>query len=688
MTPERFRQVDQLVSQVLEQEASDRTAFLDKACSGDRELRWEVESLLACDERGGNFLAKPAAQLVVETLANDLKRTVPRPPDAAVTPAPRALGRYVVERELGRGGMGRVYVACDTKLGRRVAIKILAPGAHEDELRRFEQEARAAGSLNHPNVLTVYDVGMHEGEPYIVSELLEGGTLREQLDGKPVPVAKAIEYAVQLVDGLRAAHDKGIIHRDLKPENLFITNEGRLKILDFGIAKLGTPDGQGLIVGSDEAGITAGHVHTRTGAILGTIGYVSPEQMRGHHADPRSDIFSVGTILYEMLSGKRAFEANSFVETAYAILNDEPSELPDQVPVAVEQLLRRCLEKKPEKRFQSARELAFELQRLSASSTSPSEPFAPRASPLRTLENRPNNLPAPPTPLVGREQEVEAVRNRLLRDEVRLLTLTGPGGTGKTRMALHVAALLLDDFADGVFFVSLEPLRDPGLVASTIAQVLRIRQCAGQPLVDVLREYLRPKTLLLVLDNFEQVLEAAPLIVDLLAACPKLKVLVTSRVPLHVRAEQEFAVPPLAVPDRHELPPVERLRQYGAVDLFVQRSLAVKPDFAVTTENAFAVTEICHRLDGLPLAIELAAARSKILSPQAMLVRLEDRLSLLTGGARDLPSRQQTLRRTIAWSYQLLSGKEQTLFRRLAVFVAGFALEAAEAVCSAAGDLG
>jgi predicted ATPase/class 3 adenylate cyclase/tetratricopeptide (TPR) repeat protein len=307
--------------------------------------------------------------------------------------------------------------------------------------------------------------------------------------------------------------------------------------------------------------------------------------------------------------------------------------------------------------------------------------------PLRTLDRRPNNLPAQTTPLVGREQEIAAARARLLRPEVRLLTLTGPGGTGKTRLSLQIAAESLDDFDDGVFFVPLAAIREAGLLASTIAQALGVREAAGRPVLESLKEYLADKRLLLLLDNFEQLVDAAPQVSDLLAAGLGVKVLVTSRAVLRVYGEYEFHVPPLRLPDPEQLPTLERLTQYEAVRLFIERAQAVSADFVVTNENAPAVAEICHRLDGLPLAIELAAARSRLLTPQAMLARLEHRLSLLTGGARTLPARQQTLRAALAWSYDLLDAGEQTLFGRLAVFGGGCTLEAAEAVCDPAGEL-
>lgn len=308
--------------------------------------------------------------------------------------------------------------------------------------------------------------------------------------------------------------------------------------------------------------------------------------------------------------------------------------------------------------------------------------------PLKSLDRQPTNLPLQLTPFIGRDREVAAVRERLLQPEVRLLTLTGPGGTGKTRLALQVAADLLDAFRDGVWFVNLAPISDPALVTPTIASTLDVTEVAGQVLLETLKAFLRNKQLLLVLDNFEQVLPAAPVVTDLVVTAPGLTVLVTSRTLLGLYGEHNVAVPPLKVPDRTHLPPLERLGQYEAVRLFTERAQAAKAGFTITNENAPAVAEICMRLDGLPLAIELAAARIRLLSPQALLQRLSNRLKLLTGGGRDLPVRQQTLRGAIEWSYSLLDTAEQTLFARLAVFVGGSTLEAVEAVCNAEDDLG
>jgi predicted ATPase/class 3 adenylate cyclase len=311
--------------------------------------------------------------------------------------------------------------------------------------------------------------------------------------------------------------------------------------------------------------------------------------------------------------------------------------------------------------------------------------------PLKTLDNRPNNLPRQMTALIGREKEVAAVRALVLRPDVVLLTLIGPGGTGKTRLGLQSGAELLDDYPDGVWFVELGTLTDHQLVVSTLAQTLGVTEAAGRPLIESLKDYLREKQTLLVMDNFEQVTGAAKQVGELLAACPGLKVLATSRVPLRIRAEKEYAVPPLGLPpvgsSRSTPLRMEQVTQYEAVRLFIERATDVKADFQVTNENAPAVAEICVRLDGLPLAIELAAARIRLFPPQALLGRLSSRLKMLTGGAADLTARQQTLRGAIDWSYDLLDDGEKQFFRRLSVFLGGRTLESIEAVCNAEGDL-
>jgi len=281
------------------------------------------------------------------------------------------IGPYEILVAIGAGGMGEVYRARDPRLGREVAIKFLPKSLARDadRLRRFEQEARAASALNHPNILTVYDLAEFDSTPCLVTELLEGSTLRERLQSGALPSRKAAEYAVQIARGLAAAHEKGIVHRDLKPANIFITKDGQVKILDFGLAKLLERD-------NDENTITRFEPHTGQGVVLGTTGYMSPEQIRGQTVDRRSDIFAFGAVLYEMLSGKRAFHGETPADTASAILHQDPSELlatSQSISPAMERIVRHCLEKAPGDRFQSARDLAFHLESLSTSS----EPVLP-----------------------------------------------------------------------------------------------------------------------------------------------------------------------------------------------------------------------------------------------------------------------------------------------------------------------
>jgi serine/threonine protein kinase/Tol biopolymer transport system component len=368
MNTERWRQIEQLYHAAREREPSERDRFLEDACAGDEELRVEVRALLGYESQAKSFLEESAPAVTAKALAEHRAKSM----------IGRIIGPYEILALLGAGGMGEVYRARDSRIGRDVAVKILPPAIAKDRdrLRRFEQEAQSAGALNHPNILTIYDVGLDDGQPYLVCELLEGETLRERLRGGALPRRKAIEYARQTALGLAAAHDKGITHRDLKPENLFLTRDGRVKILDFGLAKLARPETAG-------AGATAGTAtrNTQPGNILGTPGYMSPEQVRGGLVDRRSDLFNLGAILYEMLTGRHAFEGDSTVEVLNAILKEDPTEISPSDPMfdaGMVRLLRRCLEKSPDERFQSAQDLAYSLEALGV---------APAAAPLPRSKN-------------------------------------------------------------------------------------------------------------------------------------------------------------------------------------------------------------------------------------------------------------------------------------------------------------
>ena len=608
-------------------------------------------------------------------------QTLPRRGDGTTLSIGSRFGAYEILASIGAGGMGEVYRARDTRLGREVAIKILLGNLCPDRQRveRFEQEARSASALNHPNIVTIYEFGQVDTTCYIAMELVEGEVVRELLASGSIPLQKVIQIAAQVADGLSKAHEAGIVHRDLKPENLMVSRDGFVKILDFGLAKLASPaDAESFDTR------TVGSPQTLPGTVMGTLEYMSPEQASGQPVDCGSDQFSFGSVLYEMVTGKPAFQRDSKAEMLAAILRDEPEpigSLNPQAPAPLCWVIERCLAKKPEQRYASTRDLARDLAAVRDRLME---------APLRSPQTRPSNLPIQRTTFLGRDRELAAVKELLLRPDVHLVTLTGPGGIGKTRLGLQAAEEVAQRFPSGVYHIPLATVSDPKLIAPAIVQTLGLRPTGGQSPLDSLKEFLRHSLqmpILLVLDNFEHLVAEAPLVAELLTSSAGLKLMVTSRAPLHVYGEHEFPVPPLGMPDPKSVPALELLIRYPAVALFIRRARAVKPDFAVNKDNAVAVAMVCARLEGLPLAIELAAARIKLLSPSAMQARLESRLQLLTGGARDLPVRQQTLRGAIDWSYGLLTPADQTLFRRLSVFVSGCSLEAVEAVCNTKRDL-
>lgn len=640
--------------------AADRAGFVDRACAGEPELRRQLNALLTAGSKG--------TEIIERAIGEAAARVVPGGDPSL--PSGKTLGRYELVSPLGKGGMGHVYRARDSALEREVAIKLLNPAtlASASGRRRFEREARATAALNHRNIVTIHDVGEDDGRPYIVMELVEGATLRFRL-ASGCGLDDCLAWAVQIAAALTAAHEAGIAHRDLKPENVIIDREGEAQIVDFGLAR---PDSAASLASEEDPTLTE---LTGAGLLMGTLGYMSPEAAAGESTDYRADQFALGAMLFEMVTGKRYLTGETARDLVMATLGSSPARHPDLAGVSAElrPILERSLAPDRRQRWERTSDLLAALQRVAAR---PDPPVRPGAT-----------LPKPRTELVGRDAEREWLRGLLVDRDVRLVTLTGPGGSGKTRLALAVAEDLRAEFEDRVYFVELGAIRDHELVLPAVAR--EVGAGSDRSPIEAVRAELAGNEgpSLVVLDNFEQVVSAARELGELLAKVESLRLLVTSREILRVYGEYDFPVEPLAYPQGGALPEVSELARYPAVALFVARARAAKAGFELDQENAPSVVELCARLDGLPLAIELAAARARTLNPRDMLARLAARKSLLTAGARDLPARQRTLRATIDWSYDLIDEEEKILLRRLGVFVGGFTAEAAEAVTNGYADL-
>src|SRR5262245_10580373 len=593
-------------------------------------------------------------------------------PGTSAHAPPQSLGHYVIEGELGRGGMGVVYLARDRKLDRQVAIKTLPADLAQDaeQLARFQREAKLLASLNHPNIATIH--GLEESSDathYLILERVEGETLADRLKRGALPIPEASRLCEQVADALDAAHERGVIHRDLKPRNIMITPGGRVKVLDFGLAKRTEEkhDGSSMI--------------NEVGMMMGTPGYMSPEQILALPQDQRADVFAFGCILFEALSGMKAFDSDSVHGLMAMVLSGEPdwTKLPAEAPAGFRHLIGRCLEKDPDLRPESIHEVRRALRAMLQ------EQATGTSTAMASLSGTLHNLPREVASFVGREAELEECA-RLL-GTTRILTLTGSGGSGKTRLAIRLVTGLIEKHAGGVWFVDFGPLSDPAHVMQAVAQALAVREESGRSLERSLIERLNGPPMLLVLDNCEHVLSTAgPLVETLLQGCENLKVVATSREALSLTGEQVYSVPTLAVPPTGRRLKPEALKAYASVQLFVERAVQVQPAFVLDAKNSESVAEICRRLDGIPFAIELAAARAKVLAVEQIRAKLDDRFRLLTGGSKAALPRQQTLRATIQWSYDHLHLEEQQLMRALAVFAGGWTLEAATAVCGVSDD--
>ncbi|GAA4479334.1 hypothetical protein GCM10023094_24310 [Rhodococcus olei] len=596
--------------------------------------------------------------------------------------------------EIGRGGFGVVYRCTQVSLDRTVAVKVLTADLDELNRARFLREQHAAGRLTgHPNIVNVLHVDTTDtGRPYIVMPYHARGSLDARIRRHgPLPLEEALRLGVKIAGALETAHRHGILHRDVKPGNILLTDYGEPALTDFGIAHI------------------AGGFETTTGIVTGSPAFTAPEIIAGEPPSPAADVYGLGSTLFAALTGHAAFERRSGEQlvaqflriTAEPVPDPREHGIPDEVSAVVESAMSGDPGSRP-----SAAELGRQLRESQRHHGFPVDDMAiyaepgeeqggtppgratsssvAEASPARwpsgsTLESgRTGGLPLELTSFVDRRTELAEAKNLLTAS--RLVTLTGIGGVGKTRLAVRVATKARRDFPDGVTLVELGELRDESLLVGVVAGALGLRDRSARPTLEVLVDFLAPRTLLLVLDNCEQVVGAvAKLTETLLRFCPRLRILATSREPVGIGGENVLPIPPLPVPDSDHLP--RRLPGNDAVALFADRGAAAVPGFELTEHNTVTIARICQRLDGLPLPIELAAARLRAMSPEQILERLTDRYALLTRGSRDAPSRQQTLRMCIDWSHDLCAPAEQRAWAQLSVFAGSFDLEAVQQVC-------
>ncbi|MDX1382196.1 MAG: protein kinase [Thermoanaerobaculia bacterium] len=643
MLERKWSDVDQLFAAALDLSPEKRRRLLSQH-DQDPEVAAAVAKLLAFAEEpfeleassGTGALDMPATALaeLCDLLLDAMPDTEP--------PGAGAIGPYRLIGELGRGGMGVVYEAEDERLGRRVALKVLRGLGNKDHAEaRFQRESRAAAALDHPNICALHDIGTTaDGAPYLVLSLCRGRSLADLLADGPTSIEACVTLGTQVARGLQCAHDAGIVHRDIKPSNLMLDERGDVKILDFGIAT-----------------IRAEGALTKTGWRLGTPQYMAPEQRKAGDVDHRCDIWALGAVLWEMLAGEPAIDHTPTAEVLGALRPEAPAPLVASVV--------KALSARPADRQQSAAELAGDLARARSGSSTGTG-----------AEASSGNLPKPATPLFGRGDEIAQALDIL--GGCRLLTLAGPGGIGKTRLALGIAEQLAAGGHD-VTYLDLTPILDPELVPISIARALGAPAQHRAGVLEGIRAAVGDRRLILVLDNFEQVVAAAKSLAELLTLCPGLKIVVTSRMVLRLSAERVLAVPPLAVPSYEAGVDPETLLDFPATRLLVERARSAAAAFSVDTTNAAPLVGICRRLEGLPLALELAAPWLRLFSPAALLQRLERRLDLQSQ-LRDVPGRHAALRAAMEWSHELLSPDDALLFRHLAVFSGGFTIDGAAAV--------
>lgn len=585
-------------------------------------------------------------------------------------------GRYELHDEIGQGGMGTVYHGVDTRTEQPVAIKSLKPEVVSRDpslLTRFIHEGEALRQLNHPNIVKMLDAVEQDGQHYLVMEYIDGGSLRELMDNSgPMNAAQVGKIGLQVADALTRAHYLGIIHRDIKPENVLIANDDTPRLTDFGVAHIeSVPD------------------MTGTGVAIGTVHYMSPETCKNETIDTRTDIWSFGVMLFEMLAGLRPFKGEGAVAILTAILQSAPQPdlelLRPDVSIALVDLVYRMLEKDPQMRIPSVRLVGAELEALLVGrqriTPDPPPEIVTGRFDTPTSDERPkHNLPAQVTEFVGREAELLELERLLERPNSRLVTIVAPGGMGKTRLSLEVAARQLDNFERGVYFVELAPLHDPANIVSATGSAVGFQFYEGIEPKQQILDYLREKETLLVMDNFEHLLDGAELVSDILAYAPEIKVLATSRERLNLSGETVFTISGIDFPN-WETP--DDALEYAAVKLFMQSAQRVAPQFELQADELKYLARICRLVGGMPLGILLAAAWIEMLSLEEIAAEISSGLDLLQTDKRDVPDRHRSMRAVFDASWARLSGDEQAVLMKLTVFRGGFTRQAAQAVTGA-----
>ncbi len=589
---------------------------------------------------------------------------------------PSRIAQFRLLEKLGRGGMGVVFKAHDTRLGRSVALKLLNT-EHAGEAvsrKRLISEAQAAAALNHPHIATLYEMIESDQGLCLVMEYVPGATLENLLRQSPATPDRIIVWARAIAEAIAEAHRHGIVHRDIKAANVMVTPRDSIKILDFGLAHMTNRLLQSNKEGADRL--------TEDGTIVGTVDYLAPELLRGEPASPGSDVFALGVLFYLMTGGALPFRGRTPAVILTKILNEDapPLECEPGSPLqALHGVIRKALAKQASERYTDAGELATDLEASVESRRITGTEVGDKG---KEIAVPPNNLPSDLTPFIGHSIELDELDAAI--ETGRLITLTGLGGTGKSRLAIELGRRLIDRFPGGVFHIDFASLQPDGDGMSLIATAVGIREESPRTVLDQLIDSFRDHPTLLLFDNCEHVLDVAgDSARRLLEASPLLCVIATSRDRLEVPGESVHPVRALSLPDPGTKNlSIEELLEYESVRLFVDRALASHSGFAVSEKNGDAVVSICRKLDGIPLAIELAAARTRVLSIEQIDKRLENRFHLLTSRNRRTSARHQTLRATIDWSVDLLDDLEKLLFFRSGIFPGSFDLGAAEVICS------